>query len=503
MHTDEAVHAVKLGELLDTGDYIYDPQEYHGPTLYYLAAPLVWLSGADSFATIASEIPLRLVPVLFGTGLVLLLVLVSDGLGRAAAVIAGVLTAVSPAMVYYSRYYIQEMLLVFFTFALIAALWRYSRTRSVGWVIAAGAALGLMFATKETAIIALAAMLGAGLLTLAWARSNNRRASTPPSETAVPTFDSGQLARHGGLALAVAATVAALCLTALFSNPAAVPDAFGAYMPYISRAFSGESATSGLAVHNHPWYFYLRMLAFTKDAPGPWWSEALILSLALAGLIAALGRKHQPESSTHLLRFLAFYTILMTVAYSIIPYKTPWCMLGFLHGMILMAGVGAVALYRWLPGRAVRVVAGVLFLAGTYQLGLQAYDAAYRFAADGRNPYAYAHTSTSYRKLVTRIEDIAEVHEAGTAMRIDVVAPDDDYWPLPWSLRRFSQVGYYNTLPGDLDAPMIIAAIEYEKVLSAQLGDTYQVDFVGLRPDVLMLSYTRRDLWDVFIEGRR
>ena len=36
----------------------------------------------------------------------------------------------------------------------------------------------------------------------------------------------------------------------------------------------------------------------------------------------------------------------MLVVYSAIPYKTPWCLLGFLHGMILLAGVGAVVLVR-------------------------------------------------------------------------------------------------------------------------------------------------------------
>ena len=45
-----------------------------------------------------------------------------------------------------------------------------------------------------------------------------------------------------------------------------------------------------------------------------------------------------------MLRFLGFYTLLMATAYSVIPYKTPWCLLGFLHGMVLLAGIGAVRL---------------------------------------------------------------------------------------------------------------------------------------------------------------
>jgi predicted membrane-bound mannosyltransferase len=35
LHVDEAVHAVKFGELLERHTYRYDPVEYHGPTLNY------------------------------------------------------------------------------------------------------------------------------------------------------------------------------------------------------------------------------------------------------------------------------------------------------------------------------------------------------------------------------------------------------------------------------------------------------------------------------------
>jgi len=39
MHADEAVHADKLGSLVEGRGYAYDPAEYHGPTLYYFALP--------------------------------------------------------------------------------------------------------------------------------------------------------------------------------------------------------------------------------------------------------------------------------------------------------------------------------------------------------------------------------------------------------------------------------------------------------------------------------
>ena len=128
MHGDEANQAYKAGlKLFEEGVYLYDPGDHHGPSLYYLTLPILALSGARTFAE-TTESEYRLLPVLFGIGLVLLLWPLGAGLGRAAAVVAAVLTALSPAMVFYSRYYIQETLLVFFTLATILAVWRYMQT---------------------------------------------------------------------------------------------------------------------------------------------------------------------------------------------------------------------------------------------------------------------------------------------------------------------------------------------------------------------------------------
>jgi len=43
MHSDEAVNAVKFGQLLEERFYRYDPHEYHGPTLNYFTLIPTWL----------------------------------------------------------------------------------------------------------------------------------------------------------------------------------------------------------------------------------------------------------------------------------------------------------------------------------------------------------------------------------------------------------------------------------------------------------------------------
>ncbi|MEW5900175.1 MAG: phospholipid carrier-dependent glycosyltransferase, partial [Acidobacteriota bacterium] len=158
MHHDEANQALKFGTLLEEGKYSYDKSDHHGPSLYYLTLPFAWVSTAKTLAEL-SENTLRLVTTSFGLGTILLLLLFIPWLQRWGVFWSGLCLALSPAVVYFSRFYIQETLLVFFLVGLIAALWRYRLRPSWGWAAAAGLFAGMMYATKETAVVAFGALI--------------------------------------------------------------------------------------------------------------------------------------------------------------------------------------------------------------------------------------------------------------------------------------------------------------------------------------------------------
>src|SRR5436190_23681216 len=94
LHSDEAVNAIKVSELWEHGHYVYNPDEYHGPLLYYATVPFLWLSGARN-ADELDDATLRIAPIVFGIGLILLLPLFADGLSRHALAWAALFTAVS------------------------------------------------------------------------------------------------------------------------------------------------------------------------------------------------------------------------------------------------------------------------------------------------------------------------------------------------------------------------------------------------------------------------
>ena len=63
-HPDEANQAFTTGRLLETGQYAYQPQDHHGPTLYYAAAALQKAAGHGDTASLDGTL-LRCTPLVF------------------------------------------------------------------------------------------------------------------------------------------------------------------------------------------------------------------------------------------------------------------------------------------------------------------------------------------------------------------------------------------------------------------------------------------------------
>ena len=491
MHGDEAVHAIKFGALLEAGAYQYDPFEYHGPTLNYFSLLPAWFGAGGKLAQV-DDATLRIVPVFFGLALILLLLLLIDGMGWPVALVAALFTALSPAMTFYSRYYIQEMLLVCFTFGVMVCGYRYAQQPRWHWALLLGIFIGLMHATKETFIIALAALLVAVIGCVV---------TSPAREAHWPSLLRGVAWQHLFAALAVALCISALFFSSFFSHLRGIIDSILTYETYLQRA--GDRGW-----HLHPWYTYFKWLLYTNYDKRPLWSEAFIVALAVVGAYFALRGDNAKLGDPKLFRVLAFYTIVMTVVYALIPYKTPWNLLGFYHGMILLAAFGAVQLVHRQRRRALRAgIAFFLFL-GSVQLAWQSYQSNFKFHSDGSNPYVYAHPTTEVFTIVERLREVARAHPEGNGMYVQIISPQDDYWPLPWYLRDFSNIGWWNhvdTLAPP--APVILASPKVERELVHRL---YEIpppgerelyvplfdDYLELRHGVELRGYITRALWE-------
>jgi len=419
MHADEAILADRLGTLLASGTFQYDPSDYHGPVLPFASLPFAWVSGAASYASL-NEAILRAVPAFAGlltVGFSWFIGLAVSG--RRAAVICALFTALSPGLVYFSRYYIPEQLLVCLSAGLLFSLIRYSQRPEsnirLRWAIAAGLFAGLMYVTKETAVLAFAAF-GIALAAL--------RPRVRPAHAAV-----------------VALT--ALAVAALAYTPGALIKSFQSFSTYTARAFGPE-------LHAHPWHYYFEVLFRSGDL------VFVLLALSIVPTIRA---------RNHAATLLLIYSAVLTLLYSALRYKTPWCAMGFLHGWILVSGIGIADLTALRRRRAVLAPApalAVLLLALTVRANFQ-------LAADQANPYVYAHTLPGVYRLVDRAATLASAHPDGTRIPIQVFTRQN-LWPLPWYFRDYPNVTWWRAVPEQAPrAPLILVSPEMEDEVASHL----------------------------------
>src|SRR2546425_2343835 len=209
LHHDEGVNGNFLVQLVRDNFYRYNPENYHGPSLYYFAAIIPWtvkfLFGQQAQNAYGlTTFSIRLVPALFGLGTIWLVLMLRRRLGTIGTLAAAAFLAVSPGAVYLSRYFIHESLFVFFTLGIVVAALKYYDSGAGVYLILGAISAALMVATKETWIINGPVLLIALITTTAyfWLRG---RASKKSQSTDNDEF----LARFGGpVSVATVALVA-------------------------------------------------------------------------------------------------------------------------------------------------------------------------------------------------------------------------------------------------------------------------------------------------------
>jgi uncharacterized protein (TIGR03663 family) len=454
MHTDEAVNAYIVGQLLAGEPYTYDPQDRHGPALVALALPLARMQGAKSFSDL-TESELRLTSVVAGTIMILLFGAAVEMFGFVPSLLAALLFAVAPLPVYYDRYFIHESIFCAVTFGLILSSWYACKTHSTGQAMLAGSCAALMLACKETAILHLFALVAAALVF----RVRNSRSTS-----------FARLPRPGPL-LAAFATFLALTVV-LFTWFGSNWKSLGA-LSHVATNVLARAAGQG---HEQPFWYYGQLLTGG-------WSGGLLVAVACIGLLIAISKR---DASPY--QWLAYYGLFLAVIYSLIPYKTPWLALNLWLSLAIFTGMTVELLWRWtaaqfgkrmaIPAFCILAFAGVL-------IGHDTRERVFLQPADESNPYAYAHTSDDILGLPTEIADMARRNRMNSP-RIAVIASDP--WPLPWYLRHFNHVGFWQPGQQVVDADFYVTSTEAADQYADRLRG-FRPDFFGSRPGVLILLW--------------
>lgn len=461
LHSDEGVNGWFVDRLLETGVYAYDPENYHGPLLFYLVGLSELLFGRNAWA-------LRLPSVLFGVGSVWLLSRLGPFVGERAARAAALFLAVSPAAIYYSRAAIHEPGFLFFTLLTVVGFLRLREGRARAGLWQLGLGLAGMVATKEAWI------LHAGVFAAAWAaaallaRIGCRSPTTPPSPAQLPTASTAppiRWLREGALVAGACTGGLALLYSAFGRHPEGLTGLMDTVRIWTGRAVEG-------AGHEKPFLYWAELLGRYE------WP-------ALAGLVllpAVLVR------SRPAVRLVALYGLGVFLAYSLVPYKTPWCVLQLLWPLLVVAGVAGarlaggrsagegaqpIALIRP-PEATRRAVALALVLAALPSAVLAVRLNLFR-ATDPAEPYAYVQTRPEVLEIVADL-DAAVRRDPTLRDRPIHVLMEGDGWPLPWLLARYPGAGYYTEEdPPPGDALLILCDEVYRERVEPRLRRSYEI----------------------------
>ena len=193
--------------------------------------------------------------------------------------------------------------------------------------------------------------------------------------------------------------------------------------------------------------------------------------------------------------FTALWGIGLFIAYTLIPYKTPWLALSFVLPLCLSAGY---ALGQMIEGRNIGLkVAGlVMVLTGVVLLWWETYVVIFVRYADEDMGYVFAHTKRGVNDLMDKITYYAQKSGKGTDAKIEIVSPD--YWPMTWYLNDYKHADFYGQLVDATEAEMIVAKKDTQDadVIKRYANHYKYVGVYPLRPGVNLILLVRRDIAD-------
>ncbi|MBA2493233.1 MAG: glycosyltransferase family 39 protein, partial [Acidobacteria bacterium] len=421
LHHDEGVNGFFLKTLFQDGIYKYDPSNYHGPTLYYVALAFSKIFDLNTISIRASV-------AIFGVLTVVLAFFLKKYIGRIGSLAAALFLALSPGMVFISRYFIHEILFVFFSFAIVLGVLYFIEKRKAGifavgtmtllllicflpsaltlaslvgeeniillWILRVGlfaveavliflimrmlldwqdgrpiylmlasASAVLLFATKETAFITIATMILACVCVWLWRKIYKAVIGGEPKENELEPVELNWRNFRAGLGSSNDLLLIIAVVSFVFIYVGILFfSSFFTYPEGILGAFKAYAFWTKTGSRDHTQngtWIYLKW-GMKLESP------ILILS-AIGTLIALIKARHR------FAMFTGFWAFGLFAAYTIIPYKTPWLALSFLLPMCIVAGY---AVNELVAARdvIVKVLGGLLLAFAVGILGYQTYD---------------------------------------------------------------------------------------------------------------------------------
>ena len=459
-HFDEGINGWFVDQMVRNGFYKYDPTNYHGPLHFYVLFLSQTLFGRNLWA-------LRLPVVLVSISCVWLTLKFEPFVGRNVSRLAALAMAVSPGFVFYGRYSIHEAWLVLFTMLFFFGLFGLWKFGTANYLWCAGMGLTGMILSKETYIL----HVGCTMIAVAVCWVSNYFNKLEDSRPATQTWD------YVDLAVVIGTGVALIIFfySGTFFNWNGVKGLYQAYLPWFKTGSEGHG-------HEKPWYYWLRLIARCE------WP-------VLGGLVVCL---FSIRFKNVALRYLAIYGVGTVIAYSIVKYKTPWCIISFIWPFTFSFGA-AVLLVPLTYKRVVYLVSAILL---TGSLGYCVWLNYFRCTTE-TEPYVYVQTYNDVYKFTDPLLQLAHSDPRAYQLVGHIIRASP--YPLPWMLDDFGRAGYYekDNLPAKVDADFLLVQQDKIATVEAKLHESYYTFPITIRPyQDPSKAYFNAKIFKSFFPGR-
>lgn len=454
-HFDEGVNGWFVDQMTKNGYFHYDPANYHGPLHFYVLFLSQTLFGRSIWS-------LRVPIVLVSVATIYLMMLFDRFLGRPASQLAALALAVSPAAVFYSRYAIHESWLVFFLILTLfggLGLWKYG-AKSYLWGVTYGLT-GLVL-TKETYILHVTAFLLAGLFLWFWEKLSPSADDSPPTAQQWTRRD------------VVICSVTALALILFFYSGTLLDfkSLRGLYQTYAAWFQTGAQGHG----HEKPFYYWVYPLMARYEA------------LALVGILGSLYLLWPRQNRW--LRYIAIYGCGTLTAYSLIHYKTPWCIISLLWPFFFVYASLATKWSETWPRLSHLITSLLLAMSLGWTIWLNFFH-----YTDEKEPYVYVQTLDDIFKLTRPLQQLTQANPENYHLSAHILV--SSYHPLPWLLGDFTGIGYYgdDRKPDQYDGDFLLVEESRVKEAEKALHESYFTEPLQLRasqdPSKLYLNVRR------------
>jgi hypothetical protein len=300
---------------------------------------------------------------------------------------------------------------------------------------------------------------------------SNRLNPLPDARPTKQTWDYVDLA----LVIGVGAFAIVFFYSGTFFHWSGVKGLYQAYEPWFDTGHAGHG-------HEKPWYYWLELMG-RYELP------------VASGLLLCLFCQQFKNLN---LRYLMIYGVGTLIAYSIVRYKTPWCIVSFIWPFLFVFGAAMVVIpqrYRL----ATYVISGALLCAS---LGSTIWLNYFRCTTD-TEPYVYVQTYNDIFKLTRPLLKLAKRDPRYYQLTGHMIRTSA--YPLPWILDDFPHIGYYEheNLPAKLDADFLLVQEDRIKEVEPKLHDSYYTAPLKIRAyqDTSKL-YLSAKIFKEFFPGR-